>query len=143
LPLPEEPLAVDPPTVDAPDEDAPDALVDELDDEHAAVTPSSNAAAAPAAGTDKDRFIPAPLNLGFRRRSRIAPAPARRARRWPVRLPPTGMFSCWQPPGNTWVDGAAAMSPMSRNSSTVPFPEQTDGFGQQTSFFAYFLTSVT
>jgi hypothetical protein len=37
-----------------------DALVDELDDEHAAVTPSSNAAAAPAAGTDKDRFIPAP-----------------------------------------------------------------------------------
>jgi hypothetical protein len=39
---------------------APDALVDELDDEHAAVTPSSNAAAAPAAGIDKDRFISAP-----------------------------------------------------------------------------------
>jgi hypothetical protein len=41
--------------------DAPvDALVAagvELDDEHAAVTPSSNAAVAPAAGTDKDRFI--------------------------------------------------------------------------------------
>jgi hypothetical protein len=43
--------------VDAP-VDAPDAAVDELDDEHAAVTPSSNTAAAPAAGTDKDRFIP-------------------------------------------------------------------------------------
>jgi hypothetical protein len=54
-----DPLAVDPPAVDAPAE-APDALVDEPDDEHAAVTPSSNAAAAPAAGTDKDRFIPAP-----------------------------------------------------------------------------------
>jgi hypothetical protein len=54
------PLAVEPPEVDAPEVDAPDALVDELDDEHAAVTPSSNAAAAPAAGTDKDRFIPAP-----------------------------------------------------------------------------------
>jgi hypothetical protein len=56
LPLLEELLAVDPLAVDA-----PDALVDELDDEHAAVTPSSNAAAAPVAGTDKDRFIPAPL----------------------------------------------------------------------------------
>jgi hypothetical protein len=40
--------------------DALDAAVVELDDEHAAVTPSSNAAAAPAAGTDLDRFIPAP-----------------------------------------------------------------------------------
>jgi hypothetical protein len=37
-----------------------DAAVVELDDEHAAVTPSSNTAAAPAAGTDTDRFIPAP-----------------------------------------------------------------------------------
>ncbi|HTR90591.1 MAG TPA: hypothetical protein VMI73_02495 [Trebonia sp.] len=37
--------------------DEPDAAGDELDDEHAAVTPSSNAAVAPAAGTDKDRFI--------------------------------------------------------------------------------------
>jgi hypothetical protein len=46
--------------VDAPG-DAPDVLVDELEDEHAAVTPSSNAAAAPAAGTDKDRFMLAPL----------------------------------------------------------------------------------
>jgi hypothetical protein len=40
--------------------DALDAADGELDDEHAAVTPTSNAAAAPAAGTDKDRFIPAP-----------------------------------------------------------------------------------
>jgi hypothetical protein len=55
LPLVEEPLLVDPLALDA-----PDAPVDELDDEHAAVTPSSNAAVAPAAGTDKDRFIPAP-----------------------------------------------------------------------------------
>jgi hypothetical protein len=61
LPLVADPLEVDAPEVDAPAlADAPDALVDELDDEHAAVTPSSNAAAAPAAGTDKDRFIPAP-----------------------------------------------------------------------------------
>jgi hypothetical protein len=37
--------------------DAPAAAGAELDDEHAAVTPSSNAAVAPAAGTDKDRFI--------------------------------------------------------------------------------------
>jgi hypothetical protein len=65
LPLPEAPAAeelllaaallADPLAVDA-----PDAPVDELDDEHAAVTPTSSAAAAPAAGTDKDRFIPAP-----------------------------------------------------------------------------------
>jgi hypothetical protein len=64
LPLVVDPLEVDAPEVDAPElaapVDAPEALVDELDDEHAAVTPSSNAAAAPAAGTDKDRFIPAP-----------------------------------------------------------------------------------
>jgi hypothetical protein len=62
LPLVEAPPEVE---VEAPGEvdaaaDAPAAVVDELDDEHAAVTPSSNAAAAPTAGTDKDRFIPAP-----------------------------------------------------------------------------------
>jgi hypothetical protein len=60
LPLAAEPLEADPLEADAPEVDAPDALVDELDDEHAAVIPTSNAAAAPAAGTDKDRFIPAP-----------------------------------------------------------------------------------
>jgi hypothetical protein len=61
--------------VDAPAVDAPDVVVDELDDdEHAAVTPSSNAAAAPAAGTDTDRFIPAPSreSSGFGCRSRMA-----------------------------------------------------------------------
>jgi hypothetical protein len=64
LPLAADPLEVAAPEVDAPElaalADALDALEDELDDEHAAVTPTSNAAAAPAAGTDKDRFIPAP-----------------------------------------------------------------------------------
>jgi hypothetical protein len=93
LPLVEDPLVVAAPEADAPVEAPVDALadeVDELDDEHAAVTPSSNAAAAPAAGTDKDRFIPAP--------------------------------SCeWQHRGNIWVDGAAAMSPVSRNPSPVIF----------------------
>jgi hypothetical protein len=64
LPPLEAPLVEDA-LVDAPEEvdaaaDAPAAVVDELDDEHAAVTPTSNTAAAPAAGTDKDRFIPAP-----------------------------------------------------------------------------------
>jgi hypothetical protein len=68
--------------------DALDAAVDELDDEHAAVTPSSNTAAAPAAGTDTDRFIPAPCNLAE----------------------------------THWVDGAATMSPVSRNTSLVVFP---------------------
>jgi hypothetical protein len=34
--------------------------LDELDDEHAAVTASSMTAAAPAVGTAKIRFIPAP-----------------------------------------------------------------------------------
>jgi hypothetical protein len=53
-----EPLEVEEP--DALVDGFDDGLDDELDDEHAAVTPSSNAAAAPAAGTDKDRFIPAP-----------------------------------------------------------------------------------
>jgi hypothetical protein len=65
LPPVEDPLVVAAPEADAPVEAPVDALadeVDELDDEHAAVTPSSNAAAAPAAGTDKDRFIPAPLH---------------------------------------------------------------------------------
>jgi hypothetical protein len=58
LPLAEDALADDAPE-DALADDAPaDALVDdELDDEHAAVRPSSITAAAPAVGTDKDRFI--------------------------------------------------------------------------------------
>jgi hypothetical protein len=55
-PPPVDALAVEPPA----ELDVPDAPVDELEDEHAAVTPSSNTAAAPATGIDMDRFIPAP-----------------------------------------------------------------------------------
>src|SRR6202035_1842898 len=107
--------------VDAPAEDAPAALVDELDDEHAAVTPTSNAAAAPAAGTDKDRFIPAP-SREFLGSAAGPPSKAQCAPRVGVRglaccLPPNGMFSCWQPRGNICVDRAAGMSPMSRRSA--------------------------
>jgi hypothetical protein len=86
LPLVVAPLEVDAAEVDAP-VDAPDALVAELDDEHAAVTPTSNAAAAPAAGTDTDRFISAP-SREFRVRLPVPP------------IPPAGTFSFRQPRGN-------------------------------------------
>jgi len=73
-------------------------------------------AAAPAVGTAKIRFIPAPSreSLGSaagRGWPRARPVWAGHARPAYIR---TGMFSCWQPRGNIRVDPAAAMSPMSR-----------------------------
>jgi len=77
--------------------DAPVAAGDELDDEHAAVTPSSNAAVAPAAGTDKDRFILLLLvNLDYGCRARMTQStPPRKpaGRVSDPRVPETGMFS--------------------------------------------------
>jgi hypothetical protein len=100
---------------------APDAAVDELDDddEHAAAPPSSNAAAAPAAGIDKDRFIPAPSREFWVLPPvpRMAQGARTSVRRRACYIPPTGLFSFWQPRGNIWLDRAAAMSPMSRKTS--------------------------
>jgi hypothetical protein len=80
-----------------------DALVDELDDEHAVATPSSNAAAAPAAGTDKDRFILAPsreLSSSAVGTRMAQGTPRKRAGAWPAYIPSADLFSCRQPRRN-------------------------------------------